>query len=302
MPCFHPLKGYQFLTGGPILFREPFRSKANFRSLMLPCGQCVGCRLERSRVWAVRCVHEAHMYEDNCFVTLTYRDDCVPEGRTLVKKHFQDFMKRLRDALGYPKLRYYMCGEYGERFGRPHYHACLFNYVPDDREFWRVSASGDKLYKSGFIDSKWRFGTCIVGSVTFESAAYVARYIMDKVTGDVADQYYEYVDADGVVYNRLPEYTDMSRKPGIGKGWIEKFRSDVYPNDRVILDGHKFRPPRFYDDVEKSVNPGRFLWIKDSRVDRAHVHRSNNTPDRLQVREELVRRKLKRLPRGFRSD
>lgn len=298
MACFHPLRAYQFLDGGPVLFREPFRSKANFKSLFVPCGQCVGCRLERSRVWAVRCVHESELYEDNCFLTLTYRDDDIPYGSSLVKKDFQDFMKRLRSRLGI-KVRYYMCGEYGERLGRPHYHACMFNYVPRDLVFHRVSGSGDKLYTSEFLDEVWRFGTVIVGSVTWDSAAYVARYIMDKVTGDLAVPFYEFVDADGVVHDRLPPYTDMSRRPGIGRGWFERYRSDVFPNDRVMLNGSRFRPPRYYDDLEKSVNPGQFLWVKDSRADKAHVHRSNNSPDRLEVREELILRKLKRLHRKW---
>lgn len=299
MACFHPLEAFQFSTGGPLVFREPFRSKDNFKRLQVPCGQCLGCRLERSRVWAVRCMHEASLYGDNnSFLNLTYSDANLPEGRTLVKKDFQDFVKRLRFNTGV-KLRYYMCGEYGERFGRPHYHACVFNYRPDDLVFWKLSASGDKLYKSQFLDETWRFGTVIVGDVTFESAGYVARYIVDKITGDLQVPYYEFVDEFGEVHDRVPPYTNMSRRPGIGKGWIEKYRSDVYPQDRVILNGAKFRPPRFYDDVEKSVNPGGFLWIKDSRVDRAHVHRSNNSPDRLEVREELLSRKLKRLKRSM---
>ena len=137
MVCFSPLQAFKLegwhQYGLPPVFKRP---AGPHRELQLPCGQCVGCRLERSRQWVVRCIHEASLYENNCFLTLTYSDDCLPNGNDLIYRHFQLFMKRLRKRFG-SNIRFYMCGEYGDLFGRPHYHACLFNFDAPDKVLYR---------------------------------------------------------------------------------------------------------------------------------------------------------------------
>lgn len=194
MPCYSPLDAWRPdpSTGSKklIFVYHPARCAGPTPDLQVPCGQCVGCRLERSRQWAVRCVHEASLYTDNCFVTLTYNDDFLPEDRSLHYRHFQLFMKRLRKRHG-DGVRFYMCGEYGEKQGRPHYHACLFNFRFSDMRLWQ-ERNGVKLYRSAELERLWPFGFCSVGEVTFESAAYVARYIMKKVTGDAAESHYTF--------------------------------------------------------------------------------------------------------------
>ena len=124
MACYKPLRAWQ-CANGDVVFAELGRFDIT-RQLDLPCGQCVGCRLERSRQWAMRCLHEAKMHDRNCFVTLTYNNDNVPADRSLNYRDFQLFMKRLRFHFRGVPIRFYMCGEYGEDFGRPHFHACLF--------------------------------------------------------------------------------------------------------------------------------------------------------------------------------
>ena len=167
------------------------RNKAGVEgTLELPCGQCIGCRLERSRQWAMRCLHEASLYDRNAFITLTYDDSHLPPGGSLSYPDFQRFMKRLRRRIG-SKVRFYAGGEYGEQGTiRPHFHACLFGYDFPDKVFFKRSASGDKLYTSKLLESLWPYGISSVGDVTFQSAAYIARYCVAKRTGDAAKSWY----------------------------------------------------------------------------------------------------------------
>ena len=159
----------------------------------------------------MRCHHEASLYQDNCFITLTYSDEHLPSDKSLHVDHFQKFMKRLRKRFG-EGVRYYHCGEYGEKYMRPHYHACLFNFDFPDKKIWKEN-NGNRLYISESLSELWPFGFVTIGDVTFESAAYVARYIMKKVNGDLAESHYERVDWDtGEVYHLKPEYTTMSRR------------------------------------------------------------------------------------------
>lgn len=293
MACFHPLDAFQSLSTKENGKRHiSFKWFANSKSIKLPCGQCIGCRLERSRQWAIRCIHEASLYEDNCFITLTYNDQHKPDDDSLDVRHFQLFMKRLRKRFG-AGIRFFHCGEYGETFGRPHYHACLFNFDFQDKVEWKRS-NGVPIFTSDSLSELWPYGFSTVGSVTFESAAYVARYILKKVNGDLADDHY--FDSSTGVY-RKPEYTTMSRRPGIGKGWFDKYSSDVFPSDFVVINGTKMRPPKYYDRQFEIVAPDEFEEIRDKRERSALVHVDNNTPDRLKVRETVQLRRLEKLPR-----
>lgn len=191
MACFHPLSGYRAEAVNPDTGKHSIvfdRRKARFGGVLLqdqievPCGQCIGCRLERSRQWALRCVHEASLHDENCFITLTYdpehlpiyfRDDGPALG-TLCKEDFQNFMKRLRERIG-TKIRFFHCGEYGEQLGRPHYHAIIFGYDFADKTPIEVSDGGHNQFVSEMLTEVWGKGRCTIGAVTFDSAAYVAR-------------------------------------------------------------------------------------------------------------------------------
>lgn len=250
----------------------------------------------RSREWAIRCIHEASLHERNCFVTLTYADEHLPEGRSLHKPDFQKFMKRLRKANG-AGIRFYYCGEYGSQYGRPHYHAILFNFDFCDKKLWRVQREVP-LYTSEHLQELWPFGFSTIGSVTFESAAYVARYIMKKVNGAAADDHYDWIDPDtGEIHRRLPEYTDQSRRPGIASEWVKKYSKDIFPDDFVVIKGKKIKPPRFYDKLLEIHDPELHKEIKDQRIKAAAAHSSNQTPERLAVREIVQQSKLDRLKR-----
>lgn len=269
--------------------------------IKLPCGRCIGCRLERSKQWAMRCVHEASLYESNCFITLTYAPEHLPKDGSLNKVHFQKFMKRLRKRFG-SGVRYFHCGEYGEKLGRPHYHACLFNFDFQDRELWSIR-DGVKLYTSKILSELWGFGFCTIGDVTFESAAYVARYITKKISGDMAKDHYTRVDnSTGECFDLLPEYVTMSRRPGIGRPWLDKFMSDVYPHDRVVLRGVEMKPPKYYDSVFELADPQVLEDIKFKRERRAKLQANDTTYERLRVREQLQDIKHKCLKRGYENE
>lgn len=295
MPCYHPLTAYRSAQGD-VVFVERGDIVA---TLALPCGRCIGCRLERSRQWAVRILHETKCHADSCFLTLTFDEEHCPRNRSLDYKVFQDFMKRLRKRFSGKRVRFFMCGEYGEQFDRPHFHACIFGIDFADKVLFS-SAGGTKLYTSPVLDGLWPFGFSSIGEVTFESAAYVARYCVKKVNGDLAKDHYAMVDLDtGEVYQRTPEFAHMSLKPGIGALWLEKFRSDVYPRDYVVARGHKSKPPRYYDKRLKAALPDMHEDIICKRELDSLLRLDDNTSERLAVREvvakargDLYKRKL----------
>ena len=301
MTCYFPLKGWRSKTVNkngkrPIVFKrnEGFEDMP----VTVPCGQCVGCRLDRSRQWAIRCVHEAQMHMDNCFITLTYSDKYVPDDFTLVKKHFQDFMKRLRKKIQPLKISFYMCGEYGDENSRPHYHACIFGYDFPDKSLLK-ERNGIKLYVSETLENLWRYGYSTIGDVTFDSAAYVARYIMKKRLGKDAKSAYERVNPlTGECYNIIPEYTSMSLKPAIGLRWYEKFKHDVYPSDSVIVQGREVKPPKYYDRLYDIEAPDELMILKYRRKrELEKVNQDDLTSKRLEVRAKCKRLQAERLVR-----
>ena len=286
MPCFHPLTAYQ-CANGEVVFQERKRFDV-VKTLSLPCGQCVGCRLERSRQWAMRCMHEASLSKQNSFLTLTYSNDHLPDRGQLDYKDFQLFMKRLRKRIHPVKPRFYMCGEYGETTSRPHFHACIFGFDFPDKKPFKRSGSGSLLYRSALLESLWPQGQSLIGDVTFESAAYVARYVMKKVTGFNAKSHYERVDDDtGEVFSLVPEFTKMSLKPGIGAGWFEKFKSDVYPHDYVVVRGKETKPPKFYDRLLERTDPEAWENLQFERDAAARLNFPDNTDERLLVKETI---------------
>jgi len=275
-------------------------------SFFLSCGQCIGCRLKRSREWAIRCVHEASLSDVNCFITLTY--DSPPPGNSLRYKDFQDFMKRLRFKFRQFTIRFYMCGEYGEEFDRPHMHAILFGFDFLDRTYWSKSPGGAKMYRSKTLEELWPFGFSSVGAVTFESAAYVARYCLKKMTGSRAAAHYRTVDIEtGEVLDRVPEFNKMSLKPGIGADWLERFTSDVYPKGVVVRPGGaEFGAPRYYDKLfqrftESPDHPDYLLpdVVEFGRFLEGLKHKDHQTPERLAVREKVALAKGKQLKRSI---
>ena len=306
MPCYHPLKG---VRGGvnsngkrPLLFNYNIVSTSNLIPTLVPCGQCVGCRLEYSRQWAMRCMDEAQMHKENSFITLTYDDQHLPVDRSLDKRVFQLFMKRLRKKVKAP-IRYFHAGEYGDKYGRPHYHACIFGYSFPDRKFLKKTGSGYNIYMSSALQEVWENGYSSCADFSFETAAYVARYCLDKVrisekSNDVMKEKYEkrYVDqSTGVL--RIPEYTTMSRRPGIGYSWFNKYKSDMFPFGTKVVNGVESKCPRYYDYLYGKENARDFARLKAERNSLINIF--ENTTMRLLVKEEVVLNKISKLKREF---
>lgn len=261
----------------------------NGTPLQLPCGQCIGCRLERSRQWAVRIMHEASFSERNSFITLTYSDEHLPSDYSLSVDHLQRFFKRYRKLCG--PLRYFACGEYGDANYRPHYHLCVFGHDFDDKLPTSLSDS-NPLSISPTLSRLWPFGHSSIGALTFESAAYVARYCTKKVTGkDSAKHYQRVIASTGEIVNVLPEFARMSLKPAIGRNWYDKFGSEVYPLDRVIVRGRKAKPPRYYDKLYEARSPQAYERLKEKRMLDAEKFLEHNNSRGLVEREEYVRLK-----------
>lgn len=345
MPCYRPLEAWQTIEGEVVFKKGQGQHHYDIkRPLNLPCGQCVGCRLERSRQWAVRCTHEKQFHEEAAFLTLTYSDDDLPDAGSLLHYDVQCFMKKLRrhvvrhlpkckiptakksgrvsvlkqnanglrwnlevkfkrreKKLNVNYLRYYMCGEYGEKTRRAHYHMCLYGWTPKDQTYYTTSGSKikSKIFTSKTLDKIWGKGHCYIGDITFESAAYVARYILKKVNGPRAEQHYEIIDGDtGEILKRQPEYTRMSLKPGIGSSWIEKFASDAYPAGTVLARGHKSKTPKYYDKKYKQLDPLGYEDLLFEREKEGKKNELDNTPERLAVKEHVQRAAIAFLKRN----
>lgn len=295
MGCTSPLEGHQAFEGAPLSFaRSGFRPGA--KHLSVPCGMCTNCRLDRSRQAAVRCVHESQMHDVSVFVTLTYSDEHLPPGG-LFHRHVQLFLKRLRRAHG--SVRYYVCGEYGETTSRAHYHACLFGWSPGDRVLYSRGAGGFDLYQSAELDDLWGLGQCLFGWVTFESAAYCARYIFKKELGPDVEPVRSVLDVTtGELLFRRHEYSRASLKPGIGLPWLEKFWQDVYPHGFVTLPGNvKVMTPRYYDAWYEQRFPHVMASIRAERQRRSDLRFDENSPARLRVHDEVTKARIRSLTR-----
>lgn len=262
------LRGVTTRRGAKVIVwsqKEADASSAGYDEFYLPCGSCVSCRLAYSRSWAIRCMHEASLHDRNCFLTLTYSPAKVPLDHSLHLEHFQDFMKRYRYYFG-NGIRFYHSGEYGDKFGRPHYHALIFGHDFEDKKFFKMSGK-NKVFVSPRLNEIWGFGYCYIGTVTMQSAGYVARYCMKKVKGDAALEYYcTGVDQDtGEMFFRRPEYSTMSRREAIGKRFYEQFFNDIYPHGFFYVDGKRVLSPKYYDKLFAKDFPDLYDDLKIKR-------------------------------------
>jgi len=293
MPCYRPIPAYRNAEGR-VVFSELKKHGQTLRPFEVPCGQCIGCRLERSRQWAIRGDHEAKSHILNCFATLTYRDESLPVRGQLDYPAVQKFLKRTRKAKG--PFRYMCAGEYGDNFSRPHYHIIFFGLDFGDRKKIRTLDSGCDVYESAELNKLWPHGYHSLGGVTFESIAYVARYCVKKVTGRGADSHYARSDEFGD-YQQIPEFLHCSTNPAIGKNHVLKHVEQIYEFDSVVARGHESKPPRYYDKILKRADEYHYDWIKAQRENSIDV--TDSTAERLAVKEEVTAAQLNQYPRGL---
>ncbi|WNK12455.1 MAG: replication initiator protein [Microvirus sp.] len=296
MSCYHPITAWYSATKNSSGKRSlVFAPSGGFGSpLKINCGACIGCRIERSRQWATRCMHESQLHAQGMFVTFTYSPENLPEDGSLNIRHLQLFFKKLRRRFSHLKIRYFACGEYGEEFNRPHYHALIWGLEFADKAEDSV-AQGNRLFSSKILTDLWGLGFCTFGAITYESAAYVARYALKKVTGADAENFYLRANPEtGELFQVKPEFVCMSLKPGIGAGWFDQFKSDVFPDDFIIHKGKKLRVPKYYDT---KISPEDLEGIKASRKENAKVFLKHNTRRRLKDRETVKLSQLSMLKR-----
>ena len=308
----------QFVSGS---WREGHFGQAYSGNLIsdfidIPCGRCIECRLKYSRDWATRMMLESQYHESSYFVTLTYDDLHVPKSYypdpdtgeaipslTLVKKDFQGFIKRLRRRLEYlkrPQIRFYGCGEYGSTTHRPHYHIIIFGLCLDDLEPLKVSSQGFPYYRSNLIEQCWPFGYSMVCDVSWDTCAYVARYVTKKWTGDYKDFYES--------FNLLPEFSLMSLKPGIARRYFDEHKEDIYQFDELFLNctdgGKTVQPCSYFDKLYDLENPDLMHAVKERRKkrgeERQKIVQSNTTltlDEQLEARQRLFEKRLAMLKR-----
>lgn len=356
MSCYHPLKGFDSgyvnpKTGKPVLIRKSYDTEyvlkprsvelalensqrvqdvfSDFRiykSVDLCCGQCIGCRLSYSRLWADRCTLEANGWKNNVFLTLTYDTqflkyvECIDieTGEilylpTLVKNDLKKFLKDLRRYYKYhyniDNIRFYACGEYGTAGGRPHFHLIMFNMDVYDKQFFFRNFEGDNIYLSDTIRKIWKKGNVSVGEVSWNSIAYTARYVIKKQKGKTKGL----VDWCGHLIKGLePEYTESSRKPGIAREYYEEHKDHIYTYDEIVISkGNKvktIKPPKYFDRLFDLDSPEAMKAIKEQRRETAEsamaleLERTSLTKEEyLAVKERDQIYKLKALKRNMKE-
>lgn len=272
------------------------------------------------------------MYEHNAFVTLTYSEKYLPEKGKLEHGALAQFMRDLREKQiqnqnPFEGVRSFGCGEYGEHHSRPHYHICLFNCNFTDKEL-HTKNRDMPLYTSQILSEIWPWGHATIGELTFESAAYVARYVTKKLSGPKKKEYEKYDKKTGECWT-MPEEKALaiSRMPGLGRPWWEKHGQYTRDHDRVIVNGIKMKVPKYYDKLNEKYYPEQYTEIKKRRlksgkeqakklkeeddnnyklwnqrkIDETHeeLHFSSMPKIRIEVMEEVQKLKAINLRRGY---
>lgn len=313
MACHFPIKGWlsrHKTESGKRPFTTDRAQALVDMPMEVPCGQCIGCRIGKAQDWATRLEAERLFHHASRFLTLTYDDANLPEGCTLVPHHVKRFIERLRhwaDVHTGHFLRFYCGAEYGDtpmvsvsgfNLGRPHYHIIVYGLAFPDEKSAEKSRTGEDQFSSETLDRLWGKGRCRIGLVTRESCGYVAGYAIKKMNGDRAEGHYRQLDMrTGVVYQVEPEFVRCSNRPGIGRGFVEKFETDVYPADHVVQRGKPRKVPRYFDKVLGTVKPELLEEIKERRRKVALSRADDNTPERREVKAEIAFRKSRMFKR-----
>lgn len=315
MPCTQPkqcwLIGKTENGKDKYVFKQPDASH-RFKSQKVACGKCISCKMSRASEWATRAYHESQCHLHNCFITLTYAPEKLPENESLQPLDLKNFIRRLRDHIKPMKIKYLACGEYGRNpktgdIQRPHYHLCIFGYDFPDKYYFFSNKLGQPVYRSNTLETLWEEGISSIAQMTYETAAYTARYTIKKQT---EQEKYEHVNVDpetGEIlddhkYERVmkrlgktPEFIRMSN--GIGKNWYKEFKQDT-KKDYLKVNYKKHKIPRYYDKLHEKDDPASLIAIKEQRRKQAEKSK-DNTKDRLKSKDIIIKQSLTKLPRGL---
>jgi hypothetical protein len=311
MPCYFPRPGKANpAQNGKWVSLD--KAPHHWEDLTISCNQCLGCRLRRGLEWTTRNTAESYMHDEQCFITLTYDDENLPHNRSLNYTHFQKFIRSLRDDNKRKTIRYFGVGEYGDNFGRPHFHALLYGHEFKDAK----KLKGTNLNTSEELSARWlNRGYVSIGEVNFETASYVSNYVQKKVLGKNKNEHYgvqwlnkttgelhdiKYTntvptpDNQDYFWKRQPEKSFMSLKPGIGMPFYDKYKHDIfqYNKDGFHHEGKLLKPPKIWSGKYELQYPNEFQPIKEKREqhmeDNAHLF----TPEALTADHANVKARM----------
>ena len=284
----------------PLVFNEYGKDCDRPDAIEVPCyNYCMGCKITRANDWAVKAHCEMrYQGEQNCFMlNLSYSDKHLPKGRTLCERDVQLFLKRLRKHYSERKIRYLYCGEYGTRKGRPHYHMIIFGM----RIYWEFCefhhySKGNRdypMYVHHYIEKLWGKGETFVGRATYQSARYIAKYTTKAVYGPESEDVYR---------NKERPFIRASQSPALGIPFLERWTSDVYPSDHVVIDGKEHKPPKSFDNWLKKHGDETLCHKVFHRRKRAGWKRRKEapleyTPQRRETKESCLRERSEHNPR-----
>lgn len=301
---------------------EDLKKSIGIETQKIPCGKCIGCRLDYSREWANRGFLEAKCWKDNYFVTLTYDDMNLPtqewldtddEGNytrsirhPLIPEDFTKFMKKLRKELG-NGIRFMGCGEYGTEGKRPHFHIILFNAKLPKESFYKPRIINNEMYfQNTIIEKCWKKGLSNVSEASWNNIAYTARYITKKINGDMETEHYD-------EYGNVKEFFRTSRNGGIGKFYYDAHKNEIYKNDEIIVKNRQgavsYKPPKYFDDMYEKEQPKKMKEIKRRRLRQAEKnqkaqddHNSYTRLEQLNVDEYYKAQQSKQLIRSYEKE
>jgi len=250
------------------------RTGGRHETMLVGCGQCLPCRVNRRRIWVHRLMLEAALHGDKSFVTLTYSDENLPVGGTLVPADLRNFLKRLRKSVEPARLRFFAAGEYGDTTERPHYHLALFGYPNcswgQTRPREHCCAACDQIRES------WGHGNVFLGELTDASASYIAGYVLKKMTGK----------DDLRLAGRHPEFARMSNRPGIGADMMHEVASTLLDFN---LDETQADVPSALRHGTRTMALGRYLHRKL----RTYVGKSPDSPESVKAENRAEMQRLR---------
>lgn len=259
--CLYPIKLYKcvYFHEGELkckMLKEVnswYRDHGTTELVEVKCGKCIECLSARANEWTGRILAEASLYHDNCFLTLTYSENPVD----LIKSDLQKFIKKMRKFVYPKKIRYFACGEYGSKGNRPHYHLIVFNWKPNDLEFFYKSGDNN-IFKSEIVSRLWNKGFITVGDLSGTSAKYCCKYLQKL----------------NLKQHDIDPFLIMSNRPGIG---LEYFKKNLkcLETDGLYFEGTKYMVPRYFLDYAKHVLNFNDFQLKNRRLLRFLIKECN---------------------------
>lgn len=291
MACNSPISAYK--SADPQDRRIKFKKSEGYvdKPIQVPCGKCLGCKKAKSLSWSLRCRHEAQMHTKNCVLTLTYDNENLPLNGSISKEEVSTFMKRLRKKIAPKTCRFFACGEYGDKNYRPHYHIIIFGYDFTDKKLFKIGQSGSRQFVSELLNTIWKKGFATIGEVTEASCHYVAGYLQKKLNKEELECGKKWIPLG---YYVEPEFALMSRRPGIGAYWLDRYESDI-KKDYIVVEGKRTGVPRYYRETLKERSP---VIYEQNRLKRRCFSSGHEKTYEDMAREEKYNEKILKLREG----